>query len=640
MTGKGKWLVLAALAFALPCLAGVAWGMEFKQAPVLDPLVASGKLPPVKDRLPENPYVEIMVDGIGKYGGTLRTGILGAGDHYNLTRTMANETLVRWTPDWKKIIPSIAEKVDVNDDATAFVFHLRKGMRWSDGAPFGADDIMFWYEDVFMNTELSPTKNAVFVNEGDPVKVEKIDDYTVRFSFTKPYGLFLMQLAYGPGHIPIIHPKHYLKQFHIKYNAAGMDKLLAASQTVKDWVSLFNSKVSQTFQPAFWQNTELPTLNPWTLTVPYGDADRVVAERNPYYWKVDPEGNQLPYIDTMHYTKADDIQLLLLKITNGEFDWMFRHVNSITYRPVLVDGQKSGDYRLFEMEDLAANNATLVFNLNHTDPVKRAIFGNKDFRIAVSHAIDREEINDLVWAGVAEISQVGPIEKNELYNERLSTQYLEYDPDKASELLDKIGLDKKDADGFRLGPDGKRFTILFMVADVFGAGFPDVMLQVQKYCRAVGLDLQIRTTDRARLNTMWYANEHDAYIWNCVGGQNEAYTDVRAFMPYLKADLFFGMKWAEWYSDPATGEEPPPEVKEHMALYDKVKAAPDDATRLAAMKAFLDKTADNFYLIGIARFTTSYGTIKNNMKGAYEPLPVAGALWHPAPTLVQYYYDK
>lgn len=640
MSRKRTWLSLAIAALALPCLAGVAWSMDFKQSPKLDELTASGKLPPVAERLPENPYVEVMVDGIGKYGGTLRTAILGAGDHYNLTRTLANETLVRWTPDWKDIVPSIAESVDVNDDATAYVFKLRKGMRWSDGAPFTADDIMFWYEDVFMNADLSPTKNAVFVNEGDPVKVEKLDDYTVRFSFTKPYGLFLMQLAYGPGHIPIIHPKHYLKQFHIKYNADGMDKLLAESKTVKDWVSLFNSKVSQTFQPPFWQNTELPTLNPWVLTVPYGDSDRVVAERNPYYWKVDPAGNQLPYIDTVHYSKTDDIQLMLLKITNGELDWTFRHINSVTYRPVLVDGQKSGDYRLFEMEDLAANNATLVFNLNHKDPIKRAIFGNKDFRIAISHAIDREEINDLVWSGVAEISQVGPIEKNELYNERLNNQYLEYDPEKASQLLDGIGLDKRDADGYRLGPDGKRFTILFMVADVFGAGFPDVMLQVQKYCRDIGLDLQIRTTDRARLNTMWYANEHDAYIWNCVGGQNEAYTDVRAFMPFLKADLFYGMHWAEWYADPTTGEEPPPEVKEHMALYDKVKAAPTKETRLAAMKAFLEKTADNFYLIGMCRFTTSYGSIKNNMKGAYEPLPVAGALWHPAPTLVQYYYDK
>lgn len=232
MTGKKRWLVAVVMAWAVPLASAAgAMGMDFKQAPSLDARVASGELPPVKDRLPENPFVETMVDGIGKYGSVLRTGILGAGDHYNLTRTVANETLVRWTPEWKDIIPSIAEKVDINDDATNFTFHLRKGMRWSDGAPFTADDIMFWYEDVFMDPALSPSKHAVFVNEGDPVMVEKLDEYTVRFSYAKPYGLFLMQLAYGPGHIPIIYPKHYLKQFHIKYNAEGMDKLLAESKT-------------------------------------------------------------------------------------------------------------------------------------------------------------------------------------------------------------------------------------------------------------------------------------------------------------------------------------------------------------------------------------------------------------------------
>ena len=143
-------------------------------------------------------------------------------------------------------------------------------MRWSDGAPFSADDIMFWYDDIFQSAELTPSKNAIFVIEGKPVVVEKLDDYKVRFKFAAPYGLFLQQLAYGQGHIPIIYPKHYLKQFHLKYNKDGIDKMLAQSQTVKDWVSLFNSKVSLTFQPAFWQNTELPTLNPWVLTVPYG----------------------------------------------------------------------------------------------------------------------------------------------------------------------------------------------------------------------------------------------------------------------------------------------------------------------------------------------------------------------------------
>src|SRR6476659_2155164 len=161
--------------------AGAALAADYKQAPSLDALVAEKKIPPVADRLPEKPYVETLVNGVGKYGGTLRTTILAAGDHYNLTRTVANETLVRWKPDWSEVIPSIAESVEASADATTYTFGLRKGMRWSDGAPFSADDIMFWYDDVFSSPELTPSKNPIFVIEGKPVVVEKIDDYKVRF---------------------------------------------------------------------------------------------------------------------------------------------------------------------------------------------------------------------------------------------------------------------------------------------------------------------------------------------------------------------------------------------------------------------------------------------------------------------------
>jgi peptide/nickel transport system substrate-binding protein len=361
---------------ALGAFVGGAIAAEYRQAPMLDPLVADKKLPPVSERLPEKPFVETMVNGIGKYGGTLRTMILAAGDHYKLTRTVANETLVRWKPDWSEVIPSIAERVEASPDATTYTFTLRRGMRWSDGAPFTADDIMFWYEDVFSSPELTPSKNPIFVIEGKPVVVEKIDDYKVRFKFEGPYGLFLQQLAYGQGHIPIIYPKHYLKQFHIKYNKDGIDRMLAQSQTVKDWVSLFNSKVSLTFQPAFWQNTELPTLNPWVLTTPYGPTDRVAVQRNPYYWKVDPAGNQLPYFDRITWAKIDDVQLMLLKATTGEFDFAYRHINNSTFKSVLFDAQKQGRYRFFDVKDLPANDAVLILNLNHPDPIKRKIFQN------------------------------------------------------------------------------------------------------------------------------------------------------------------------------------------------------------------------------------------------------------------------
>jgi peptide/nickel transport system substrate-binding protein len=616
-----------------------AWAADYKQAPMLDEQVKSGKLPAVASRLPEKPYVETMVDGVGKYGGTLRTTILANGDQYNLTRTIANELLVRWDPQWKKVMPSLAEEFKASDDATTYTFKLRKGLKWSDGHPFTVDDIMFWYEDVFMNNALSPAKNPTFTVAGKPVKVTKIDDQTVEFKFESPYGLFLQQLAYGQGHLPVIYPKHYLSKFHEKYNKEGIPALLKANPAAGDWVALFNSKVSLTFQPPFWQNLELPTLNPWVLTVPYADSERVVATRNPYYWKVDTAGNQLPYIDGITWAKLDDPQLMALKMTSGEFDFAFRHINNSTFKSVLFDGQKTGNYRFVDVKDLPANDAVILLNLNSTDPVKRKIFQNKDFRIALSHAINRQEIIDLVYVGQGAPAQVAVQPEHELFNERQAKQYTEFDPKRSNEILDKI-MPKKDAEGFRLDETGKRFTINFMVADVFGLSYPDIMQMVQQYAKDVGIDIQIRTTDRARLNTMWAANEQEAYIWNCVGGLSDAYTDVRCYMPFQKADIFFAVRWAEWYANHNTGEEPPANIKELMAAYDKVNAAVTDDDRRERTKDFLNLSADNFLNIGISRPMPKYMMVSNNLKNVVNGLPIAGNLWHPAPTLTQWYFDK
>lgn len=616
-----------------------AFAQDFKQAPALEEEVKTGKLPAVNERLPEKPFVETMIDGVGKYGGTLRTTILANGDQYNLTRTIANELLVRWDPQWKKVVPSLAEEFTASDDATTYTFKLRKGLKWSDGQPFTVDDIMFWYEDVFMNSALTPAKSPTFTVAGKPVKVRKIDEQTVEFKFETPYGLFIQQLAYGQGHAPVIYPKHYLSQFHEKYNKDGIPALLKSNPAAGDWVALFNSKVSLTFQPVYWQNLELPTMNPWVLTVPYADSERVVAKRNPYYWKVDTDGNQLPYIDGITWAKLDDPQLMALKMTSGEFDFAFRHINNSTFKSVLFDGQESGNYKFVDVKDLPANDATILLNLNSTDPAKKKLFQNKDFRIALSHAINRQEIIDLVYVGQGTPAQVAVQPEHELYNEREAMQYTEYDPAAANGMLDKI-MPKKDGEGYRLDESGKRLTINFMVADVFGLSYPDVMQMVQQYAKDVGIDIQLRTTDRARLNTMWAANEQDAYIWNCVGGLSEVYTDPRCYMPFQKADIFFAVRWAEWYANHETGEEPPEEVKALMAAYDKVNAAANDADRKTKMEEFLNLSADNFLNIGISRPMPKYMMVSKNLKNVVNGIPITGNLWHPAPTLTQWYFDK
>ncbi|MDY8111031.1 ABC transporter substrate-binding protein [Fulvimarina sp. 2208YS6-2-32] len=628
---------LALTALLLTTTAAIA--QDYDQAPSLDALVESGTLPPVEERLPAEPYVEEMVDSVGEYGGTLRTTILANGDHYNLTRTIANELLVRWDPTWSDVVPSLAESFTVSDDATTYTFTLREGLHWSDGEPFTVEDIMFWYEDVFMNEQLTPSKSPTFVVDGEPVVVTRTGERTVEFKFNSPYGLFLQQLAYGQGHHPVIYPKHYLSQFHADYDSGNLQELIDADPTAADWVALFNSKVSLTFQPSYWQNLELPTMNPWVLTTPYADEERVVAKRNPWYWKVDPEGNQLPYIDEITWAKIDDPQLMALRMTSGELDFAFRHINSATFRSVLYDGQESGNYRFVDVLDLPANDAVVLLNLNVEDDQKRDILQNKDFRIAFSHAINRQEIIDLIYVGQGAPAQVAIQPGHELFNQRLASQFTKFDPDLANRMLDEI-MPEKNAAGIRLMPNGEPMVINFMVADVFGMSYPDVMQIVQQYARDVGIDIQIRTTDRARLNTMWYANEHEAYIWNCVGGLSEAYTDPRCYMPFLKADIFFASEWADWYTDHSTGEEPPKSVQALMAAYDDVNAAATDESRLAEMQEFLELSADEFLTIGISRPMPKYMMVSKNLRNVVEGIPITGNLWHPAPTLTQWWFDR
>ena len=261
--------------------AGAAWA--FEQAPMLQAEVDAGKLPPLEQRLPKDPLVFETVDGPGVYGGAFRRAILGGGDQHNLIRSIGFETLVRWDLKWTKIEPNIAESWDISADSSTYTFHLRPGMKWSDGQPFNADDIMFWYDDVFTNDKLTPAKNPSYVVNGKPVVVRKIDDETVEFKFASPNGLFLQNLADGDGYLPTIYAKHYLSQFMPKYNPDGIDALIKAEPAAADWVQLFNLKAGAMTTPAFWQNPDRPVLHPWVLTNAYGLCSTADCRAQPLF---------------------------------------------------------------------------------------------------------------------------------------------------------------------------------------------------------------------------------------------------------------------------------------------------------------------------------------------------------------------
>jgi peptide/nickel transport system substrate-binding protein len=615
----------------------VAAPARFKEAPQLADLVKQGKLPPVEDRLPKNPVVLTPVESVGRYGGNWRGGLLGATNSSLLLRTIGYEHLVRWDPEWKSVIPNVAESFTASPDAREFTFTLREGLKWSDGAPFTADDIVFYVEDYHKVKELTPSRG------GNPPEVEKVDRYTVRITFAQPNGLFLQNLATPGGAVWTRYPKHYLQQFHQRYNTTNLDQLVR-EHGAEDWVKLFQTKggaIAGTPYDARWNNQDLPTLNGWLLTQTYGGGTRVTAERNPYYFKVDTAGNQLPYIDRVTYDVAQDVQTLVLKALNGEIDMQTHHIGTRTNKAVFADNQQKGGYRFFDTVPAGMNDVAIMLNLTHKDPTKRQIFQNKDFRIGLSHAIDRQEIIDVVFVSQGEPWQVGPRKESPLYNERLAKQYTEYDPAKANATLDRA-FPQKDAQGFRLGPDGKRISFQIECSTVY----PDhvtVLTLIKGMWQKVGVEMQFKDEAPALFDTRRQANEHDAVTWEAGDGGLDVILSPAYFFPFSgRSD--YAQAWATAYYNPSGAgartapEDPPPAAKQQMDLYRQILATTDQGRQDALMRQLLEIAAEQFYVIGVTLITNGYGIVRNNVKNVPRIMPEAFVYPHPAPTNPAQYF--
>lgn len=634
-TGKRTWWRARACLIALLLLtlvASAAAQADYNEAPQLASQVEAGELPPVEERLPETPRVVEPVERVGQYGGTWRMGLVGGADTPWLIRTMAYENLVNWNVDWTGVVPNIAESYEVNEDSTEFVFHLREGTKWSDGEPFTADDIMFWYEDVLLNESLTPAIPTWVMAGEEPVVVEKVDDYTVRFTFSQSNGLFLYNLALPDNSVVTLYPRHYMEQFHVDYNTDNLDELVSQEGTA-NWVQLFQNKADI----HSFSNGDKPVLYAWTLTTPYGAGTRVVAERNPYYWKVDTEGNQLPYIDQLVYNVLEDAEVLLLQALNGEIDMYDRHIANLTNRAILADNQEEGEYHFYDLVPAGGNAMVLFLNLNHNDPVMREIFQNKDFRIGLSHAIDRQEIIDLIYLGLNEPSQVAPRAESNIYDEEMATQYTEYSVDLANEALDRAGYTERDADGFRLGPDGNRITF---TAEVTAAiqQWVDAIQLIEEDFEAVGIDMEVMVADRALVWERMQAGEQDVMVW---GGEGGLYMDALmgpySYFPYSIYSKF-APYWSNWYQGAQPAEEPPAVVQEQMDMYDQLQATADPDEQLRLMQEILAIAKDQFYHIGIATQPPGYGLVKNNFHNVPEQMPQAGLYPNPAPTMPEQYF--
>jgi peptide/nickel transport system substrate-binding protein len=609
---------------------------DYHEAPALAALVGQSKLAPVAQRMGEDPQVVTPVESVGRYGGTLRTAMRSDNDHNQILRTVGNEGLTRWSPDYTNAVPNVAESWTRNADASEYTFKLRRGMKWSDGQPFTADDILFFVNDLLPDKTFFDSPPSQYVINGKPMRAEKVDDSTVKLIFAGPYLRLPQVLAAPLGQHPVLYAKHYCQQFVPKYNP-DVDKLVKASGQ-PDWATLFRQKCGDIEIPARWSNVDRPVLDPWVISRPYvGSATEVVLQRNPYFWQVDTAGNQLPYIDTINLKVISDIQSIVLAAISGQLDIMVRHINTINNKPVLAQHAAEGKYVLEPLTTTDTSVSAMFVNQTEKNPKLLPFMTNHEFREALSYAMDREEINSIVFLDQSKPWQTSPLPQDKFYNKQLATQYLEHDPAKANAILDRLGLNKRDGDGFRMLPDG---TKLFLTADVMltDPAAIDELELIKKQWSQVGINLGINTMERSLFYARGQNNDYDFDVMGLPNGINPT-GDPRAWLSVHTLDSRQSLPWVRWYqSGGKSGEEPSQSMRDRLALWDQWKQAKDEATADNLFRQILQKAADAYEIIGVEQGLTTYGVRSLRLKNVPASMPLGWDYPTQAPTLPQQYF--
>lgn len=598
---------------------------RFKEAPQLAELVKAGKLPPVEERIGQDPLVIKPLREIGKYGGTWRRGFTGPFDTSNGHRVAQNDKLLYFDYTGTKIVPNIARGWEVSPDGKVTTLLLRRGMKWSDGQPFTADDFVFWYEDVYQNKELVPTPLTVMTINGKPIAIKKVDASTVQFIGPEPYYALPTVLAsvWGIGHharfgrqaLGGFAPAHYLKQFHPKYvSKAEIDKKLAELK-VDSWVTLFKN------QNDACRNPDLPVVTPWKTTSPI-TTPRWVLERNPYSVWVDTAGNQLPYIDRIQMTLGENLEVINLRAIAGEYDSQARHID-ISKLPVFLENQQKGGYRVYlDPSDQGADVGLFCNQSFEKDPEIAKWLSTREFRIALSHGIDRKQINETFVLGLGQTGSAAPGERTSYFpGPEYKTLHSAYDVKKANEMLDKLGLDKKDSEGYRLRTDGGGRLRLALTTYLGFLPFTRIAEMLVEQWKKIGIRGEVQELERGLATARMVANEQQIYFETQWGADN-MYGHAPWFFPVDGATPV-GPLYGTWYASAgAKGKTPPPRMREVMEKYRKSFGVPDqERTRLA--KEVWKIALDELWVIAVvSNSPASQGVrvIKTNMGNIPERL--------------------
>jgi peptide/nickel transport system substrate-binding protein len=614
-----------AASVTMPAWAAPAQQGTYHEAPMLAELVAAGDLPAVDQRLPVSPRVITPYAEVGEYGGTWKRAFKGLSDRWGPVK-LNEEPALQWdAPDADTLSVEVnyISEWSQNDNATEFTFKLREGLKWSDGVPFTTEDVQFYYDEIFLTQILN--KPGFFVADNQDMQLEVVDELTWKISFAVPNPLLSIQIAKSTGGLTggptMAAPKHYLSKYipHLTDDPSLIDAALAVNG-LTTWEELhYETAPGDGRGPInFWfRNPELPTIGAW-IAENSPLEDPYVMVRNPYYHAVDTAGNQLPYIDRVSHALFEDTQTLNLWVAQGLIDMQQRHLSPADFT-FFKENEEAGGYQVVLWR--AAQTNAFHPNVSNPDPVLREIFDTAEFREALSISINRDELNDLIYNGIMTPRQASPVNGSPEFDPDFTSRWVEYDPDRANQLLDGLGFTERDGEGFRLRPDGETLGFTITYTEVLGSMNPDEVQLVASYWQAIGIKVSQEVVERSLYEERVRTGDIQVGVW-FVDRSSVVKADAGRYLGVVNdgpwAPLYAHWEAAQRSPDPSTYGFPntePPEghpIREIWALWEKVGQEPDEATRNALFMQLLSIHKEHPYMIGTVGEDPQSIIVKNN----------------------------
>jgi peptide/nickel transport system substrate-binding protein len=576
-----------------------------KESPFLADKVKSGALPALDQRLPVDVLVVSDRDNVGTYGGELRMTMFDPVWWTSCYDLIVERCLVYSDKDGRTIVPNALAGYEVSADGKTYTMKLRKGMRWHTGDPITTEDVRFWWEDHMTDTDINASTWWQFRFGGSNMEVKIIDDVTFSFTFAVPFGNFPAHLTrWDLGADAIAFPSKYLKQFHNRYTDEAKLEADAKAAELESWIQWYNNHIA----PGKWGGPnyaiEYPKIFPWIIAA--NPAQGLYQwERNPYYYKVDVEGNQLPYIDTMRFDYTASTETTKLKLIQGEVDILGQHICTMADYPYYKENADKGKYVVGDYISSMGDRVTLF--PQHTlvdDPGLTEIVRDYRWVEALSLAIDREEMNQVLFYGTAKMGQMAPMPASKYYKPEYGAAFAEYDTAKANQLLDDMGL-KKGANGMRTRPDGSALTYQIENTGIrVGPVVPKFCEMVVSYWREVGIDASTKEIQESLYNERMTNGQVHVGVWHA-----DRCTDM---LLHIEPQWFIptsngsqggpDAKWGQWYlaaDKSAEGLiEPPEDIKTMLSTFDQMTSALDENERVKLGQTIFDYLKDHPLEIG------------------------------------------